>query len=171
MILSYPAIRDYVLNALVELSAEFDEFDSVSAVATAGIAHGAMLAHELKKPFSYGRDKAKAHGRQNVIEGSVQEGARVLVVEDLISTGGSSLRAVESLRAVGAEVVGVIAIFTYEFERAEKAFAQANCPFKTLSNYSAMLKEALANQYIDETEYDAIFKWRHDPQAWSESVA
>lgn len=164
--LSYPEIRSYVKEALATLSVEFGDFDTVAGVATAGIAHGALVADQLEKPFIYVRSKAKGHGRENLIEGDITHVKKVIVVEDLISTGGSSIQAVEALRAEGLEVVGVIALFSYEFEKATDNFKQANCPFATLSTYSAMLKEAKASKYISDDEYDTLQDWSHAPTEW-----
>ncbi|KAI9551193.1 hypothetical protein GHT06_007052 [Daphnia sinensis] len=118
--LSYPSVRDFIIQAFVEKAQKFEPFDIVAGVATAGIPHGALIADRMKKPFIYIREKAKSHGRQNQIEGIIHEGAKVLVIEDLISTGGSSIKAVEAAREAGCEVVGVLAIFSYGFEKAER---------------------------------------------------
>jgi orotate phosphoribosyltransferase len=168
-VLSYPAVRRQIIDAFVERAKAFEPFDTVAGVATAGIAHGALLAGRLDLPFLYVRSKAKAHGRQNQIEGVLQDGATVLVVEDLISTGGSSLRAVETLREAGATVAGVLAIFTYGFDQANEAFRQAGCRFDTLSYYDALLEEALANDYIGAEDEAALREWRKAPTAWSAS--
>ncbi len=166
-VLSYPAVRRQIIDAFAERAEAFKPFDAVAGVATAGIAHGVLLAERLDLPFLYVRSKAKAHGRQNQIEGVLPEGATVLVVEDLISTGGSSLRAVETLREAGATVAGVLAIFTYGFDQANEAFRQADCRFDTLSYYDALLEEALANDYISSNDEAALRDWRKAPTAWS----
>lgn len=158
--LSYPDIRKLIKRGLVEKSADFGAFDAVAGVATAGIAHGLMLAEGLDLPYAYVRSKPKAHGKQNQIEGYLEKGSKVLVVEDLISTGGSSLAAVQALRDYGVEVVGVIAIFTYNFEKAKKAFEMANCPLVTLSSYDVMIREALAIKYINLIDVDQLTTWR-----------
>ena len=137
--LSHPEVRTYLVSQLVEQSKGFGSIDGVAGVATAGIPHGALLADRLGLPFIYIRSKAKAHGRQNQIEGELQPGANYLVVEDLVSTGGSSLLAVEALREAGGTVAGVLALFTYGFPEAEQAFAKADCPLQTLSHYDALL--------------------------------
>lgn len=160
LVLSYPDVRKLVKKELSILAKEFGDFDAVSGVATAGIAHGMLLADELKKPFSYVRSKPKGHGRQNLIEGLVEEGQKVIVVEDLISTGGSSVKAVEALRERGVEVVGVLAIFTYGFEKAVKTFADANCLFKTLSNYDDLIETAVELNYVSDSDRDMLKKWR-----------
>ena len=119
-----------------------------------------LLADEVGKPFSYVRSKPKGHGRQNLVEGLVKSGQKVLVVEDLISTGGSSVKAVEALRERGVEVVGVIAIFTYGFQKAIDTFSDANCLFKTLSNYDDLIETAVDLEYVSESDTDMLKKWR-----------
>jgi orotate phosphoribosyltransferase len=165
--LSHPDIRQLLIDAFVDASASFASFDSIAGVATAGIAHGALLAHALGKPFAYVRPKPKAHGRKNMIEGHIPADSRVLVIEDLISTGGSSLKAVQAIREVPAEVVGVMAIFSYGFEQAKTAFADANCPLHTLSHYEALIQSALKSNYISSSELDSLKAWSADPQGWS----
>ena len=164
--LSYPSIRTTIKESFAELSRNFEKFDHVSGVATAGIAHGALLADYLEMPFSYVRSSAKKHGRQNKIEGEIAANSKVLVIEDLISTGGSSIAAVEDLRANGHEVVGVMAIFSYEFEKALKNFEDSKCNFATLSNYSTMLEEALNENYITEEQSKILGDWNGDPEGW-----
>lgn len=166
MILSYPDIRKAVVEAFVEKAKAFGPIDVVVGVATAGIPHGALVAEKMGLPFIYVRSKAKAHGRQNQIEGKVNSGDRALVIEDLISTGGSVLTAVEALRQENIEVSGVMAIFTYGFEKADRAFEEANCPFTTLSNYEALLDEAAKEQYISESEKAVLNDWRKAPELW-----
>lgn len=166
--LSHPEVRTYLVSQLVEQSKDFGPIDGVAGVATAGIPHGALLADRLGLPFIYIRSKAKAHGRQNQIEGELQPGANYLVVEDLVSTGGSSLLAVEALREAGGTVAGVLALFTYGFPEAEQAFAKAECPLQTLSHYDALLAEALASGYIDQQQQQLLATWRQDPAAWSD---
>ena len=167
--LYYPSVRDRIIDAFVEKSTQFGAFDLVAGVATAGIPHGALIADRLKKPFIYIREKAKSHGRQNQIEGmphSYAEGLKVLVIEDLISTGGSSLKAVEAVREVGMEVVGVLAIFTYGFEKAVTMFREAHCSFDTLSNYDILIAQAIENQYIKPEEMETLKAWRLSPETW-----
>ncbi len=159
IILSYPIIRNYIKQALAECALEFEAFDKVAGVATAGIAHGALVADALDLPFIYVRSKAKGHGRKNLIEGELKGTERVLVVEDLISTGGSSIKAVDAVRASGATVVGVLAIFSYGFTKAQIAFDAANCPFKTLSNYKVLINEALKANYIQESDVELLKNW------------
>lgn len=166
--LSHPDVRSYLVEQLREQSSHFGSFDGVAGVATAGIPHGALLADRLNLPFIYIRSKAKAHGRQNQIEGELHPGARYLVVEDLISTGGSSLLAVEALREAGGEVAGVLALFTYGFSESVQAFENAKCPLRTLSHYDALLQEALAEGYIDQQQQLLLAEWRKNPVAWSD---
>ncbi len=167
--LYYPSVRDRIIDAFVEKSTQFGDFDMVAGVATAGIPHGALIADRLKKPFIYIREKAKSHGRQNQIEGMPHgdtAGLKVLVIEDLISTGGSSLKAVEAVREARMEVVGVLAIFTYGFEKAVTLFRDANCPFDTLSNYDILIAQAIENQYIKSEEMETLKAWRLSPETW-----
>ena len=167
LLLSYPSIRNKVTDAFVGLSRQFAPFNCIAGVATAGIAHGALLAQTTKQPFIYVRSKAKGHGRQNLIEGELRPQSKVLVVEDLISTGGSAIQAVEALRAEGADVVGVIAIFSYGFDQTTAAFEAANCKFATLSNYEALVEEAYLSKYIQEEDKATLTAWRRNPMSWS----
>ncbi len=164
--LSYPETRNLIIKGLKEKSNSFGDFDMIMGVATAGIPHGAILAHVLKKPFGYIRDKAKGHGRQNQIEGLIIPDAKVLVIEDLISTGLSSLKAVDAVREAGMNVVGVLAIFNYGFEETDKVFAEKNCPFVTLSNYDALLEVAQTTNYINAEELADLKQWRVSPSTW-----
>ncbi len=166
-ILSYPKIRKDVILAMTEGSKRFLPFDKVAGVATAGIPHGAMMADALDLPFMYVRSSPKKHGTRSQIEGVLEPGDRCVVVEDLISTGKSSLEAVQVLRSAGAEIAGVVAIFSYEFDEAIERFAVANCPFYTLSNYSALLNAVQASGYLSESEIQSLREWRKDPRAWS----
>ena len=160
IVLSHPEVRNFIKVCLVEKSRDFGNIDAVAGVATAGIAHGMLLADALQLPFAYVRAKAKEHGRQNLIEGELRPGSRVLVVEDLISTGGSSIAAVETLRQEGIEVAGVLAIFSYNFDKAKTAFESADCPFEALSNYDVLVREALAVWYINLNDVDMLTSWR-----------
>lgn len=164
--LSFPEVRNFIIDAFVRSSQAYEGGTAIAGVATAGIAHGALLADRLDLPFAYVRSKAKAHGRQNLIEGQLEQGAKVLVVEDLISTGGSSLQAVQALREYGVEVLGTLAIFTYGFQKATDAFAKADCPLHTLSNYEVLIQEALREEYIKEDELELLKKWREAPESW-----
>ena len=164
--LSHPAVRNFLRDQLVRCSAEFPDFQGVAGVATAGIPHGAILADQLEKPFIYVRSSAKEHGRRNMIEGELPAGATVLVIEDLISTGGSCLKAVDALREAGYAVVGVLAIFQYGFPEAEKAFAEKNTEFKTLSDYDVLIEEAVAMGYVSENDLNTLRQWRQNPKQW-----
>ena len=164
--LSYPEIRKEIKEGFADLAKSFPDFDHISGVATAGIAHGALLADYLELPFSYVRSSAKKHGRQNKIEGEIAPNSKILVIEDLISTGGSSILAVDDLRENGYEVVGVMAIFTYEFQKAVDNFMKADCKFATLSNYSTLLEEASRANYISNEEVKILSDWSKDPNGW-----
>jgi orotate phosphoribosyltransferase len=164
--LSHPVARTFIKKCLAEKSRDFDAFDAVAGVATAGIAHGVLLADLLEKPFAYVRANAKDHGRRNQIEGELESGQRVLVVEDLISTGGSCLSAVDALREAGCEAVGVLAIFQYGFPKADAAFAEKSIVFKTLTHYDALVQEAVASGYISQDDLETLRRWRENPQGW-----
>ena len=166
IVLSYPPVRKAVIAAMVRQSAAFQPFQVVAGVATAGIAHGALLAEALDLPFVYVRSKAKGHGRQNQIEGELRGNERVLVIEDLISTGGSSLEAVEVLRDRGCTVAGVLAIFSYGFPAAKAAFEKADCAFATLSNYEALIAAAIDINYIDQKNLASLQEWSKNPREW-----
>ena len=163
--LSYPEIRTLIKKGLMDLSNDFD-FDIIAGVATAGIPHGALLADALNVPFAYIRSKPKGHGRQNQVEGEIKEGSKVLLVEDLISTGKSSLEAVDVVRNVGATCVGVIAIFTYGLKTSIENFENHNCIFKCISNYNVLLQEAINSSYITSEEKTILQKWSQDPKNW-----
>ena len=169
MVLSHPEARSVIVEKMAEMAKTLPPFEVVAGVATAGIPHGILLADRLRLPFVYVREKPKGHGRQNLIEGELRPGASVLLVEDLISTGGSSLRAVQSLREAGAEVLGVLAIFSYNFPEAAQAFAEAACPLYTLSQYEVLLEEALQTGYISAENRELLSDWRLNPKAWSTS--
>ncbi len=169
IILSYPAIRSFIVQCFADVAESFAPFDVVAGVATAGIPHGILLAEKLKLPFIYVRPEPKGHGRQNQVEGDWQEGARVLVIEDLLSTGGSSLKAVAALREVGCRVQGVIAIFTYGFPQVAEGFTAADCPYRTLTEYPALLKEAESQQYIQPDDLAMLQEWHRDHLGWSKT--
>jgi len=165
--LSYPSIRTFIRQAYAELILDsFGKPDVIAGVATGGIAQGALVAQELGLPFIYVRTSAKAHGLGNQIEGDFEAGQKVVVIEDLISTGGSSLSAVSALRAAGCEVKGLVAIFSYGFDVANKSFKEAKCPFETLTNYDFLIEEALRHEYINEADLESLKKWREDPSNW-----
>jgi orotate phosphoribosyltransferase len=164
--LSYPEVRNFIKEELAKAAMSFGDFDVVAGVATAGIPHGALVADVLGKPFIYVRSKPKEHGMQNLIEGEIPNGKKVLVVEDLISTGGSSVQAINALKETGAIVIGTIAIFTYGFDKAIQTFAAADCPFVTLSNYDDLLKEAVEMNYISTEMLETLQSWQASPSTW-----
>ena len=165
--LSFPALRTRVKLGLSNLILEqFPEADIVAGVATGAIAQGALVAEELANPFVYVRPKAKDHGMGNQIEGDVYPGAKVVVVEDLVSTGLSSLRAVDALRAAGVEVVGMVASFTYGFDVATEAFEKAGVKLITLTDYEAVLEAAKETGYITEEVMPTLQEWRANPSEW-----
>ena len=149
------------------VKANFPEADAVAGVATGAIAQGALVADALGLPFCYVRSKAKDHGMGNLIEGTLPEGSKVVVVEDLISTGGSSLKAVEALRAAGFEVVGMVAAYTYGFPIAEQAFAEAKVKLVTLTNYEAVVSVATESGYITADQQPTLDQWRKNPAEWN----
>lgn len=159
--LSFQKVRNLIKESFAQLVKEkYPEADLVVGVATAGIAHGALLADALDLPFAYIRSKAKGHGMQNLIEGQINAGAKVIVVEDLISTGGSSLKAVDAVREAGAEVLSMFAIFTYGFQNAVDNFENADCPFYTLSDFDHLLKFAVDNNLFPEAELKFMADWK-----------
>ncbi|MCT4624599.1 MAG: orotate phosphoribosyltransferase [Schleiferiaceae bacterium] len=165
--LSYPEIRSYVVESLAKgIEEKYGEFDVVAGVATGAIAVGALVADKLNKPFVYVRSSAKAHGRQNKVEGALEAGQKVVVVEDLISTGMSSLDAVAALREMNAEVIGMAAIFSYGFDVANDNFVNANCTLFTLSNYDALVENAADTGYIDQDSLSLLKEWRANPSQW-----
>jgi orotate phosphoribosyltransferase len=167
--LSYPSIRTYIRQKLsLVIQEEVGSVSCIAGVATAGIPQGALVAQELGLPFVYVRAKPKDHGTGNLIEGEIMPGKRVAVVEDLISTGKSSLQAVDALRNAGYEVAGLAAIFSYGFDVAEENFKKAKCRYVTLSNYNAMLKFAEEKQYINSSSIDLLQQWRRNPAEWGQ---
>ncbi len=166
--LSYPAIRNFIKLELSRTILEkYDNVDAIAGVATGAIAQGAMVAEELNLPFVYIRATPKDHGLENLIEGDLKPGSKVVVIEDLISTGGSSLKAVEAVRNAGCDVVGMVAIFTYGFPIAASKFKDAKVNLTTLCNYDAVLDEALKTDYIDESEIKTLQEWRKNPEKWN----
>jgi orotate phosphoribosyltransferase len=170
-VLSHPHLRDFVKSELANMVLHhFPEADVIAGVATAGIAHGVMAADLLKLPFIYVRSKPKEHGMGNQIEGELQPGQKVVVVEDLVSTGKSSLQAAEAIRAVGAEVIGMCALFTYSFPVAYEAFKAANVPLHTISDYNALMEVALEQKLISEEEHITLTQWRTAPDVWGRTT-
>ena len=167
--LSYPPIRNFLKENMAKIIVEkYGKPDVIAGVATGAIAIGVLVAQELGVPFVYVRPEAKKHGRQNQIEGFLESGSNVVVVEDLISTGMSSLHAVEALKTANVNVKGMIAIFTYGFELAESNFKDANVDLTTLSNYNHLLNQALKDNYITEDELEALTLWRKSPSTWNQ---
>lgn len=166
-ILSYPDIRRFVKIEMSRLVLEkYPDADAIAGVATGAIAPGALVADALGLPFVYIRSTPKDHGLENLIEGDLKPKQKVVVIEDLVSTGKSSLKAVEAIRKDGSEVVGMIAVFSYEFPIAAENFKQENVELTTLSNYATVLSEALRIQYIDESDLETLHEWREDPANW-----
>ncbi len=166
-ILSYPDFRENVGKWMAEIIMEkYPDVELIAGIATGAIAHGMLVAHILKKPFIYVRPKPKDHGTTSQIEGVLPKGAKLVVVEDLISTGASSLAATTALKDAGAEVLGMVAIFTYDFEHSKKAFEQAGVELTTLSNYSALVEVAHELGYIKNEEIDVLSEWRLSPATW-----
>jgi len=165
--LSYPTIRNSIKLELARIILEkYDSVDAIAGVATGAIAQGAMVADELNIPFVYIRSSPKDHGLENLIEGDLKPGSKVVVIEDLISTGGSSLKAVEAVRNAGCDVLGMVAIFTYGFPVSEEKFKEAKVELTTLCDYNAILDEALKINYIDQSEIAILQRWRKDPANW-----
>ncbi|KAA5536690.1 orotate phosphoribosyltransferase [Taibaiella lutea] len=168
-LLSFPHVRDYVKSELANtIMDHFPEAESLAGVATAGIPHGALAADLLRLPFIYVRNKPKGHGLTNQIEGVLTEGQKVVVIEDLVSTGMSSLEAVEALRAAGADVIGMCALFTYGFPQAAEAFEKANVKLITLSNYDALVEVGVSQNIIREEALDKLKQWRLSPSTWGQ---
>jgi len=165
--LSYPALRNFIKLELARTIIEkYENVNTIAGVATGAIAQGAMVAEELNLPFVYIRSAPKDHGLENLIEGDLKPGSKVVVIEDLISTGTSSLKAVEAVRNAGCDVVGMIAIFTYGFPIADAKFKEMKVKYTALCNYDAILDEALKTDYVDESEIKTLQEWRKNPGNW-----
>ncbi|MFW5753369.1 MAG: orotate phosphoribosyltransferase [Marinilabiliaceae bacterium] len=165
--LSWPDVRTFIkIQFARRVMERWPQTDVIAGVATGAIAQGAMVADELGKPFVYVRSSPKSHGLENLVEGELVPGSKVVVIEDLISTGGSSLKALEALRKQGAEVLGMLAIFSYGFQVAEDNFASVGVEYETLSNYQALLKVANEGGYVSSDEMDTLARWREDPSNW-----
>jgi len=166
--LSYPPLRNFIKLELARTIIEnYGSVTTIAGVATGAIAQGAMVAEELHLPFVYIRSTPKDHGLENLIEGDLKPGAKVVIIEDLISTGGSSLKAVEAVRNAGCDVIGMIAIFTYGFSISEERFKDAKVKCITLCDYDAILDEALKTDYIEESDIKTLQEWRRDPGHWN----
>ena len=169
--LSYPTVRTFIRQQFVEkIMQHYGKPDVIAGVATGGIAQGALVAQELGLPFAYVRSEKKSHGMQNQIEGVVESGQSVIVIEDLVSTGKSSLLAVDALCEVGANVKGMLAIFTYQLPVAEENFKAKGCSLHTLTNYETLIYKAIEEKYISEEDQKSLLEWRKNPQAWSDKV-
>jgi len=165
--LSYPDVRNTIRDAFVrEIKDKYSQVEVIAGVATGAIAHGMLVADRLNLPFIYVRSVPKSHGLANQIEGYYQHGQKVVVIEDLISTGMSSLAAVDSLREAGCEVLGLLAIFTYQFEQAKSSFARAGVEFTALSNYTALIEIALEQGIITPVQLELLKSWRQKPEEW-----
>lgn len=165
--LSHPEVRTYIRQELSQaVVAKYGKPDVIAGVATGAIAQGALVAQELGVPFIYVRASAKGHGRQNLIEGKIESGQSVVVIEDLISSGKSSLAAVEALKNAGCDVKGMGAIFSYGFHAAKENFEKANCELFTLGDYDHLIEQALATKYISESDCSLLKDWRKDPANW-----
>jgi orotate phosphoribosyltransferase len=169
--LSFPEVRSYIRDSFAALVRElYPHADMIAGVATGAIAQGALAADKLGLPFIYVRSGAKEHGLGNLIEGYYEPGQKVVVIEDLISTGGSSLNAVRALKEAHCDVLGMAAIFTYEFNKATEGFSAENCILHTLSNYSVLIETAVKDGYIGEDEMETLKKWRANPSGWGIGV-
>ena len=167
-IFSDPSLRSFVAESLAEKASElYPDAEVVAGVATGAIAHGVLAADRMGKPFIYVRPKPKDHGTHSQIEGVLPEGAKVVVIEDLVSTGMSSLAAVDALRAAGAEVLGMVAVFTYGFDVAAEAFESKGVSLTTLSNYGALIEEATLKGYVKPADTEVLRRWRQNPSGWN----
>jgi orotate phosphoribosyltransferase len=165
--LSYPVVRTFIRDSFAEIiKKNYSGAALIAGVATGAIAHGVLVAEKLNLPFVYVRSGAKEHGLGNQIEGYFEHGQQVVIIEDLISTGGSSLGAFKALKEAGCDVLGMAAIFTYEFEKATDAFNAANCKLLTLSNYGTLIASAVKTGYICEQDIETLKRWRTDPENW-----
>lgn len=167
--LSYPQIRTFIRQQFVNvINNEFAKPDVIAGVATGGIAQGALVAQDMGLPFVYVRSEAKKHGLTNMIEGVVEQGQSVVVIEDLISTAGSSMKAIDALREKGCTVKGMVAIFTYGFDEATENLKKANCKTATLCDYNTLIDVALKQNYINESDLASLKEWREKPFAWKQ---
>ncbi len=168
--LSYPEIRNIIKKEFASIIKEkYKDADVIAGVATGAIAIGALVADLLDLPFVYVRSSSKGHGLENLIEGVLEQGQKVVVIEDLVSTGGSSIKAVHAIRKHGAEVLGMLAIFTYDFQLSVNNFKSADCELTTLSDYHALLETALETDYIKPDELDSLKEWRKQPDRWRQN--
>ncbi len=167
--LSFPEVRDFIRDEFVrQIQEHYSDVEVIAGVATGAIAQGVLVAQALNLPFVYVRPSAKSHGMGNQIEGHLPKGKKVVVIEDLISTGGSSLKAVEALREADAQILGMLATFTYDFPLAQENFKSANCPLIVLSDYHALLDYAKAVNYVADEYLETLKEWRKDPSQWQQ---
>lgn len=165
--LSYPEVRNFIKNEFVRMiNKNFENVGAIAGVATGAIAQGALVADLMNLPFMYVRSSAKSHGLENLVEGDPIPGQRIVVLEDLISTGGSSLKAVEALRNIGCIVIGMVAIFTYGFKQSEEKFLHADCRLYSLCDYEILIEQALETGYISDDQLETLKSWRKNPENW-----
>ena len=165
--LSFPNVRSEIKNHLCKIIVEkYNDVDVIAGVATAGIPQSSLVADKLKKPLIYVRSKPKSHGMRNMVEGKLEEGKKIVLIEDLISTGGSSIKAVEALREKRSDVLAVLSIFSYGFETSKENFKSAKCKFESLFQYNDLLSVALNKKYINDEEVSSLREWRIDPEKW-----
>lgn len=165
--LSFPHIRNFIRHEMAcAIEEKFGRPDLIAGVATGAIAQGVLVAQEMGLPFVYVRAEPKSHGLENLVEGVVEKGQSVVVVEDLVSTGGSSLKAVDALKKAGCRIKGMVAIFSYGFPQAEGSFKLHNCPLVNLCDYDSLLQKALESKFIKEREIETLNEWRQDPKEW-----
>jgi orotate phosphoribosyltransferase len=168
-VLSFPETRTFICSQFVKIISEkYPDAEAIAGVATGAIAHGVLVAEALQLPFIYVRSKPKGHGLENLIEGDIQPGTKVVIIEDLISTGGSSLSAAEAIRNYGSEVLGMLAIFTYNFPLAAKNFQEANIELTTLSNYNLLLSMAYESGEITDSQLESLNNWKKNPETWGQ---
>lgn len=166
--LSYPPVRTFIRQQFVEaINERYPNVEVIAGVATGGIALGALVAEAMGLPFAYVRSASKGHGMQNMIEGDIFADQKVVVIEDLISTGGSSLKAVAALREHGCDILGMVAIFTYGFDLAKRNFEESKCDLVTLSDYNSMLTAAVSSDYVSKNDLESLSEWRKSPNTWS----
>ena len=166
-ILSYPAARSFIRDQFVQVICQrYPEAEAIAGVATGAIAHGALVAGELGLPFAYVRSEPKGHGLENLIEGDLKPGQKVVIIEDLVSTGSSSLKAVRAVRQIGSHVLGMVAIFTYDFPQSAENFRKEGVELITLSRYQVLISQALASGKITEEQLEKLMLWREDPANW-----
>jgi orotate phosphoribosyltransferase len=169
--LSFPSIRTFIRQAYTQaLEDLYGKPDVIAGVATGGIAQGALVAQEMGLPFIYIRSSAKEHGMGNQIEGYYEAGQKVVVIEDLISTGGSSVKAIQALKSAGLEVKGLVAIFSYGFQVADENFNKIACPYTTLTNYDLLIEQALKKDYVSKKDISSLREWKENPQSWKQLV-